>query len=294
MPKNNSNPRIFTLNCGGQLLTTEKPLVMGILNVTPDSFFTGSRVAATDHLLERARQMLNAGAAILDIGGQSTRPGSTRLSAGEELERVLEPIRLITAHFPQAIISIDTYYAVVAEAATNAGAVIINDISGGQFDPLMLETVGRLQLPYICMHLPGSLENMHHIQDFKNITLEVLDYFIRKREACENAGIKDVLIDPGFGFGKNREDNFQLLRELGQLQVTGLPIVAGISRKSMIQKTLNVTAADALNGTTVLNTIALMAGASFLRVHDVAEAMEAVTLVYEMKKPASPETTKRI
>jgi dihydropteroate synthase len=284
MPKNNPNHRIFTLNCGGQLLTTEKPRVMGILNVTPDSFFTGSRVATGDNLLLRASQMLEDGASVLDIGGQSTRPGSTRLSAGEELERVLEPIKLVKQYFPQAIISIDTYYASVAEAAANAGASIINDISGGQFDPLMLVTVGRLQLPYICMHLPGSLEEMHQIADYKNITLEVLDYFIRKKEICDKAGIKDLIIDPGFGFGKSREQNFQLLREMDQLQMMGVPVLAGLSRKSMIQKTLNVSAADALNGTTVLNTIALMAGASFLRVHDVAEAVEAVTLVEELKK----------
>lgn len=283
MVKNNSNPRIFTLNCGGQLLTTEQPLVMGILNLTPDSFFAGSRVAATGNLLQRAAQMLEDGAAILDIGGQSTRPNSQLLSAEEEAGRVMEAISVLHDHFPKAVISIDTFYASVARAAVAAGASIINDISGGNFDAEMLATAGSLGVPYICMHIPGTVNNMHFTPGYKDVALEVTDYFIQKKEAGVKAGIKDLVIDPGFGFGKTREENFALLHRLPVFHLLDLPVLVGVSRKSMIYKTLGVTAEDALNGTTVLNTVALMHGASILRVHDVKEAVEAVRLVNNLK-----------
>lgn len=282
MVKNNSNPRIFTLNCRGQLLTTEQPLVMGILNLTPDSFYSGSRIAKTADLLQRAAQMLEEGAAILDIGGQSTRPTGKLLPAEEEQERVIGAIRDIHREFPQAIISIDTFYASVARAAVEAGASMINDISGGQFDTGMLATAADLQTPYICMHMPGTIHDMHFVPPYGDIALEVTDYFIQKKVEAAKAGIKDLIIDPGFGFGKTRAQNFELLNKLSLLDITGLPILAGVSRKSMIYKTLNTTAEAALNGTTVLNTAALMAGASILRVHDVKEAMEAVKLVWKL------------
>lgn len=283
MVKNNSNPRIFTLNCRGQLLTTEQPLVMGILNRTPDSFYTGSRVSETNDLLQRAAQMLEEGAAILDVGGQSTRPGGILLSAEEEQERVLEAVTTIHDHFPKAIISIDTFYASVARAAVEAGASMINDISGGQFDAEMMATAGSLDVPYVCMHMPGTMENMHFIPGYKNIALEVTDYFIEKQEACAKAGIKDMIIDPGFGFGKTREQNFELMNKLSTFNIFDRPLLAGVSRKSMIWKTLNITADEALNGTTVLNTAALLAGASILRVHDVKEAVQAVKLIMNLK-----------
>lgn len=278
MVKNNSNPRIFTLNCRGQLLTTERPLVMGILNWTPDSFFAGSRVQQLDELIIRAGKMLEDGAAILDIGAQSTRPGSALLSETEELERVVEPIKELHRQFPQAVISADTFYSGVARAAAEAGAAMINDISGGNFDPAMLATVGELQLPYVCMHMPGTINNLHFLPVYDNVVTHVLDYFIQKKAACSAAGIRDLVIDPGFGFGKTMEQNYELLRRLSALQITELPVLAGVSRKSMIYKTLGITAAEALNGTTVLNTAALLAGASILRVHDVKEAVEAVKL----------------
>lgn len=282
MVKNNSNPRIFTLNCRGQLLTTEQPLVMGILNLTPDSFYSGSRIGETTHLLQRASQMLEEGAAILDIGGQSTRPSGKLLPAEEEQERVIGAIRDIHREFPKAIISIDTFYASVARAAVEAGASVINDISGGKFDPGMMATAAALQAPYICMHIPGTINDMHFIPPYEDIALEVTDYFIQKKEEAAKAGIKDLVIDPGFGFGKTRAQNFELLKKLSLPGMLNVPVLVGVSRKSMIYKTLNTTAEAALNGTTVLNTAALMAGASILRVHDVKEAMEAVKLVGEL------------
>jgi dihydropteroate synthase len=284
MVKSNANRPIFTLNCRGRLLAAEKPLVMGILNLTPDSFYAGSRVETVAQVVERAGQMLEAGAALLDVGAQSTRPGSVRLTVQEELQRVVEPIQAICRHFPQAIISVDTYWAEVAEAAVEAGATIINDISGGRFDKQMLATAARLQTPFICMHLPSSPENLHHVPAYENVITAVVDYFIQKKEQCERAGIHDLIMDPGFGFGKSLADNYTLLAGFSALHITGLPVLAGLSRKSMIQKVLHITAPEALNGSTVLHTIALMAGASILRVHDIREAVEAVTLVSEIKK----------
>lgn len=199
----------------------------------------------------------------------------------------MEPVKRLHQHFPKAVISIDTFHATVAHAAVEAGASIINDISGGQFDPNMLATAGRLSVPFICMHLPGTVDNMHLNPGYQNISLELLDYFMQRKEICDAHGIRDLVIDPGFGFGKTMEQNYELLGNLNALQITGLPILAGLSRKSMIYKTLGTTANDALNGTTVLNTAALLAGASILRVHDVKEAVEAVTLTEAIKKSAS-------
>lgn len=270
---------MFTLNCNGRLVMLDKPLVMGIINVTPDSFYEGSRVNELDNVLHRAEKMLNEGATFLDMGAQSTRPGSKQIGAEEELERVVGFISAVHNQFPAAIISVDTYHARVAAAAVAAGAAMVNDISGGNADASMLATVGKLRVPYVCMHVKGTPETMHQRIGYDNITRDIIDYFITRIRLCHEAGINDVIIDPGFGFSKNSAQNMKLLTNLELLNMLGKPLLAGISRKSTIYKTLGVTAAEALNGSTVLNTICLVKGASILRVHDVKEAVEAVTLV---------------
>jgi dihydropteroate synthase len=251
---------------------------MGIINATPDSFYKDSRFTGTDAILKQAEQMLNAGAAILDIGGQSTRPGSEKISANEELQRVLEPVDAIHKNFPDAIISIDTYYSKVAEAAVDAGASIINDVSGGSIDENMIATAAELRTPYVLMHLQGTPQTMNQHPQYENVTREVLDFFISKVDALHKAGINDIIIDPGIGFGKTIANNFELLRNLSVFKMLNCPIMLGVSRKSTIYKTLNISAEEALNGTTVLNTMGLMNGAVILRVHDVKEAMETVRL----------------
>jgi len=270
---------MYTLNCKGKLLSLNTPVVMGIINITPDSFYEGSRQQALDDILQQSKNMLTEGAAILDIGGQSTRPGSVQVGAEEEAKRVLPAIEAIHRQFPETIISIDTYHASVAKAAVDAGAAIVNDISGGMMDASMLSTVAALNVPYICMHMKGTPETMQQNPVYDDITKEVLDFFIERIDTCRRAGINDIIIDPGFGFGKTIEHNFMLLKNLGVFKILGKPILLGISRKSTIYKTLGVSANEALNGTTVLNTIGLQNGANILRVHDVKEAMEAVKLV---------------
>lgn len=269
---------MFTINCGGTLLSLDKPLVMGILNLTSDSFYAGSRVEP-ESLLQTATSMLEAGAAILDLGAQSTRPGSERLTATQELEKLLPALDLILSRHPQAILSIDTYYASVAEKCVAAGARIVNDISGGNLDADMLPAVAALRVPYVCMHMKGVPQTMQDDTNYDDVMQEVLDFFIGRVEACRQAGIADVIVDPGFGFGKNIAQNLELLRHLSVFQILDRPILCGLSRKSTIYKTLKITAEEALNGTTVLNTIALLNGASILRVHDVKEAREAIELV---------------
>jgi dihydropteroate synthase len=269
---------MYTLNCKGRLLTIDEPLVMGILNVTPDSFYSGSRVQQTDDVVQKAAAMIAEGAAILDIGGQSTRPGSTRISSAEESARVIPAIEAVKKEFPSTFISIDTYYASVAKAAVAAGADMVNDISAGEMDAAMLTTVAGLHVPFIAMHMQGNPDTMQKNPHYENIGKEVLDYFITKTTQCKTAGIVDVILDPGFGFGKTITHNFQLLKQMEALQLFKLPVLAGLSRKSTIWRTLNITADEALNGTTVLNTIALTKGVNILRVHDVKEAVEAVRL----------------
>ena len=251
---------------------------MGIINITPDSFFEGHLDKNESELLLLVEKMIVDGASILDIGGQSTKPGSKRIDADEELNRVIPIIKSIRTNFPETIISIDTYYSKVAEPAIEAGADIVNDISAGNFDVDMIRTVGNLKVPYVCMHMQGTPETMQLNPTYNNITLEIIQFFIKKIEACRNAGINDIVIDPGFGFGKTTEQNFTLLRELLSLKMLGCPILAGVSRKGMIYKTLETTPENALNGTTVANTIALINGAKILRVHDVKEAKEAITI----------------
>ena len=270
---------VYSLNCRGKLVTIAQPVVMGILNVTPDSFFEGSRQPSLDHVLTTAERMLQQGAMILDIGGQSTRPGAADIGAAEETDRVVPAIEAIAAHFPDALISVDTFRSPVARAAVQAGAHIVNDVSGGSLDADMLTTVGELQVPYIFMHMRGTPATMQQLTQYDNVVTDVIDFFVERTDACRKAGIKDVIIDPGFGFAKTPAQNFQLLRELQSFQIFGRPVLLGVSRKSTICKTLNITADEALNGTTVLNTIGLLNGASILRVHDVKEAVEAVKLV---------------
>ncbi len=269
---------MFSLNCKGKLLMIDKPLVMGIINVTPDSFYRGSRQQNDESILSSAKKMIAEGVDIIDIGGQSTRPGSKRISAKEELERVLPAIKTILKHYPDTIISVDTYQSEVAEECIKAGAAIINDISAGNMDAAMLSTVAKLQVPYVCMHIKGSPETMQQQASYEDVTREVLDFFINKIDECKQAGISDVIIDPGFGFGKTIEHNFTLLKNLFIFKMLDKPIMAGLSRKASIYKTLNITAEEALNGTTVLNTLALQNGANILRVHDVKEALEAIRL----------------
>lgn len=276
---------MFTLNCKGRLLAVDKPLVMAIINATPDSFYSGSRYNGIDSILQQAEQMLNEGAIILDIGGQSTRPGSEKITAEEELIRVIDPIKAIHKNFPGAFISIDTYYAKVVTEAVAAGASIINDISAGRMDTGMIETVASLQVPYILMHMQGTPQTMQQPigsggqPQYENVTKEVLDFFIEKTAQFQQSGITDIIIDPGFGFGKTSIHNFELLRNLSLFSMLNRPILLGISRKSTIYKTLGITANEALNGTSVLNTIGLVNGASILRVHDVKEAMEVINLL---------------
>ena len=275
---------MFTLNCKGKMLFVEKPLVMGILNINDDSFYKGNRSQNMDVILKKAEQMIEEGADILDIGGQSTRPESIRISEAEELQRSLPVIEMMIKKSFKVLLSIDTYYATVAKAAVQAGAAIVNDISAGEMDKTMLNTVGLLNVPYICMHMKGVPETMHLNIHYENVITEVLDFFIKKTVECNEAGIKDIIVDPGFGFGKNIHHNFQLLKNLQLFRILGRPIMAGLSRKSSIYKTLHITAEDSLNGTTVLNTIALQNGASILRVHDVKEAKEAITLFEAYRK----------
>ena len=273
-----------SINCKGKILNLTQPVVMGIINATPDSFYEGHLKLNQQQILSLANKMIQDGAAILDIGGLSTKPGSSTVSIQEETDRVLPVIENIHNAYPGMILSIDTYNSAVAKAAVLAGASIVNDISGGNLDSNMLDTVGALQVPYICMHIQGTPATMQQQPYYADVVKEVLDFFINKIEACKNAGITDVIIDPGFGFGKTIEHNFKLLKALSVLSITNRPVLAGLSRKSTIYKTLGTTAAQALNGTTVLNTMALLNGAAILRVHDVKEAREAVMLYNAYKK----------
>ncbi|HEV8273584.1 MAG TPA: dihydropteroate synthase [Chitinophagaceae bacterium] len=269
---------MFTLNCKGRLLVIDKPAVMGIINATPDSFYGGSRSNVVDEIVAKAEKMLNDGADVIDIGGQSTRPGSELISADDEIERVIPAIKTIANKFPKAFISIDTFYSKVAIAAVEAGASIINDISAGSMDNKMIKAVDELKVPYVLMHMKGTPQTMQQNTAYENVTREVLDFFISKTHELKNAGILDIIIDPGFGFAKTIDQNFELLKTLSVFKMLDKVIMLGISRKSTIFKTLGVNADDALNGTTVLNTIGLMNGASILRVHDVKEAKETVKL----------------
>ena len=278
--KNTIICQMNTINCKGKLLSLEMPVVMGIVNATPDSFYEGHQAKGLSGMVSLAEGMIKQGAAIIDIGGQSTRPGSERMDADAELSRVLPLIETLANKFPEIFISIDTYHSQVAKQAIDAGAHIVNDISAGSMDAAMIPTVAALKnVPYICMHMKGEPRNMQELAVYEDVVKEVLDFFIFKTEECRLAGITDVIIDPGFGFAKTISHNFTLLKNLAVFKMLDRPILAGLSRKATVYKTLGLTAAEALNGTTVLNTIALLNGAKILRVHDVKEAGEAVKLV---------------
>ena len=250
--------------------------------MTPDSFYSESRKTLVNDALQTSEKMLTEGASILDIGGQSTRPGSGKIDVESELKRVIPAIEAIAKRFPESYISVDTFFAKVAEEAVNAGASIVNDISAGTLDANMIPVVASLQVPYVAMHIKGIPQIMQQLANYEDVTLEVLDFFIRKTEECRLAGINDIIVDVGFGFAKTISHNFTLLKNLSLFKILQKPLLAGLSRKATIYKTLGVTPEEALNGTTVLNTIALTNGANILRVHDVKEAVEAIKLVNEL------------
>ena len=275
---------MFTLNCKGRLLVIDEPIVMGIINTTPDSFYPGSRITEIDSVLQKAGQMITDGAAIIDIGGQSTRPGSKRVSANEERDRVLPFIEAIHKNFPDIFISVDSFYALVVKQAIDAGASIVNDVSAGTIDPALIPTVASLNVPYVLMHMKGDPQTMQQNPTYENVVLEVFDFLNKKLFELKRAGINDIIIDPGFGFGKTIDHNFQLINNLNFFTQLSKPMLVGLSRKATVYKTLGTSSVDALNGTTVLNTICALNGASILRVHDVKEAKEVIQLVQASRK----------
>lgn len=268
----------FSLNCKGKLTVYKHPIVMGTINATPDSFYSKSRQLKIEDALISATEMIDAGAEIIDIGGYSSRPGAEDISVSKEIERVTPIIREIRHKFPNQIISIDTFRTDVAEAAINAGATVINDISGGQNNISIYQLAASEKTPYIMMHMRGTPKNMQSQTDYKLLTSDLINYFSNQIEMARKEGLIDIILDVGIGFSKTTNQNYTLLKHLKDFSIFGLPILLGISRKSLIYKTLNVKPDDALNGTTVLNTIGLMNGANILRVHDVREAKEAIKL----------------
>ncbi len=271
-----------TLNCRGKLIALSVPKVMGIINVTPDSFYDGGKTISEKEILKQAEKMLSEGATFLDVGGYSTRAGAEEILATEEIRRVAEAIESILKRFPEALISVDTFRSEVAIKAVEAGAAIVNDVSGGTLDAEMYQTVAKLKVPYVLMHMRGTPKTMAKQTDYKNVTVAVLKDLSIKIAHARAAGIIDIIADPGFGFAKTREQSFEIMNNLQLFQNLNVPILAGISRKSMIYKTLETSAENALNGTTSLNTVALLKGASILRVHDVKAAVECVTLFGEI------------
>lgn len=273
----------MNISCKGKLIDLTTPKIMGILNITPDSFYDGGVFNNTDRALAQTEKMLLEGATFIDVGGASSKPGAVEISIDEELARVLPIIEEIQKRFPEAIISIDTYRSVVAQQAVATGAAIVNDISGGNLDAKMLGTVGALGgVPYIAMHMQGKPQNMQDNPSYDNVLVAIRSFFAAKIDEAHKAGIHDIIIDPGFGFGKTLDHNYSLLKNLSSMQMDGIPMLIGLSRKSMIHKLLEIEAADALNGTTVLNTIALQQGAQILRVHDVKEAQQAIHLIEKL------------
>ena len=267
-----------TLNCRGRLIDLSQPKVMGILNLTPDSFYKNSRTNLIN-ILDKAREMILEGVDILDVGGFSSRPGAIDISENEEMNRIVKAVGLLAKHFPDIPISVDTFRSKVAQKAIEAGAALINDISGGQADPKMFDTVAELKVPYILMHMRGTPATMHTHVEYEDLLGDIIYYFSHKVDALTERGVNDIILDPGFGFAKTIEQNFYLLSHLHDLSILKLPILVGLSRKSMIYKTLRISPEEALNGTTVLNTLALMNGAKIIRVHDVKQAKELIKLV---------------
>lgn len=274
----------MTLNCNGQLIDLNTPKVMGILNVTPDSFYDGGRFKDEKSVLNQVEKLLKEGATFIDIGAYSSRPGADFVSEEEELKRLIPIVNAVVNNFPESLISIDSFRSGVIKTAIESGAAIVNDISGGQQDPLMFETVGALGVPYIMMHMRGTPQTMQKMTDYSNVVKEVYTYFSKRIELAKIQQIKDIILDLGFGFSKTLEQNFELLGMLDYYKNLNLPILAGVSRKSMIYKTLNTTADQALNGSTALHMVALQKGAKLLRVHDVKEAMECIKLHKALQK----------
>jgi dihydropteroate synthase len=277
-------PKPGYINVRGRLMDLSVPKVMGIINVTPDSFYGRSRSTDEEDIITVATEMIEDGADILDVGGYSTRPGAVEISYEEERGRVINAVKVISRELPEAVISVDTFRSEIArEAVLEYGASIINDISGGDSDPEMFRTVDKLKVPYILMHMQGVPGTMQHNPVYDDIVADILKWFGERITRLQSMGVADIIIDPGFGFGKTAAHNFEMLRRLGEFSVSGLPLLAGISRKSMIWRTLDITPEDALTGTIVLNTVALMKGADILRVHDVKEAVEAVKLIERLR-----------
>jgi dihydropteroate synthase len=283
MAKDTFLNRKTTLNLKGKILDLSTPAVMGIINLTPDSFYSNSRMSTVEQALLEAERFLNEGAKFIDIGAYSSRPGAEDISISEELKRILPVVDAIHNNFQEAIISIDTFRAEVARETINAGAHLINDISAGELDEAMFQTIADLNVPYLIMHMKGTPQNMKQQAEYTDITLDVVSYFIKKVESLRKLGINDLMIDPGFGFAKNLDHNYELLAHLEDLKIFGLPILVGVSRKSMVYKPIGGSAKEALNGTTILNTLALTKGANILRVHDVKEAMECITLIEKVQ-----------
>lgn len=280
----NARVPTYSLNCSGKLLSLDAPKVMGILNATPDSFFAGSRMQTERELMERVQQILSEGGSIIDVGAYSTRPGAAVVSAEEEWQRLEQTLRIVHREAPEAILSVDTFRADIARRCVETfGVSIVNDISGGDADAQMFDTVAELRVPYVLMHCQGTPQTMQQAPTYKNVTAEVITDLSRKVRQLRQRGMRDVIIDPGFGFGKTLEHNYTLLRQLEDFRIFDLPLLVGISRKSMITRPLDITADDALNGTTALNAFALMKGAHLLRVHDVKAAVEVVKLFERVK-----------
>lgn len=275
----NARVPTYSLNCSGKLLSLDAPKVMGILNATPDSFFAGSRKQTERELMERVQQILSEGGSIIDVGAYSTRPGAAVVSAEEEWQRLEQALRIVHREAPETILSVDTFRADIARRCVETfGVSIVNDISGGDADAQMFDTVADLCVPYVLMHCQGTPQTMQQAPTYKNVTAEVITDLSRKVRQLRQRGVRDIIIDPGFGFGKTLEHNYTLLRQLEDFRIFDLPLLVGISRKSMITRPLDITADEALNGTTALNAFALMKGANILRVHDVKAATEVVKL----------------
>jgi len=269
----------MNISCNGNIIDFTSPKIMGILNVTPNSFYDGGKHNRIDTALLQTEKMISEGATFIDVGGASSKPGVEEVSPDEELKRVLPVIEKISKNFPHIYISIDTYRSNVARQAVDAGAQLVNDISAGNADDNMLKTVGKLGVPYIAMHMQGTPKTMQNKPTYDDVLIAIRSFFSEKIAAAHAAGINDIIVDPGFGFGKTPQHNFALLNHLNTLQIDGVPLLVGVSRKSMIYKTLNIDIQQALNGTTVLHTVALRQGAHLLRVHDVKEAKQAVDLI---------------
>ena len=272
------------INVNGRLMDLSEPQVMGILNVTPDSFYAGSRGVTERYIIDRLHQIMNEGASIVDIGGYSSRPDAEHISTEEEMKRLRNGLEIIRKHRPEAIVSVDTFRADVAKMCVEEyGAAIINDISAGQMDEQMFATIARLGIPYVIMHMKGTPQTMQVCPQYEHFLKEIFYYFSEKVQKLRDLGVKDIIIDPGFGFGKTLEHNYELMSHLEEFSLFELPVLVGVSRKSMIYKLLDTTPQEALNGTTALNTVALLKGANILRVHDVREAVESVRIVEKMK-----------